>query len=177
MDILKVSAQSDSSATAGALANTVRQNGEAELQGIGPKAVNQAVKAIAIARSYLASSGVDLIAVPSFVDVEIDGEPRTAMRFSVKPRHRTGELQPREEERERESLEEQGETPESEEPEEALAGEGEGEEPHREPRSLSEAIAGRPAEEEESAEEPPMEEAPHRGDFPEPDLDKDSGSP
>lgn len=87
MDILKVSAQSDASATAGALANTIRESGEAELQGIGPKAINQAVKAIAIARSYLASSGVDLVAMPSFVDVEIDGEQRTALRFSILPRH------------------------------------------------------------------------------------------
>lgn len=87
MGILKVSAHSNATATAGALANTIRQQGQAELQGIGPKAVNQAVKAIAIARGYLASSGIDLVAVPDFVDVEIDGQPRTALRFLVKPRH------------------------------------------------------------------------------------------
>lgn len=87
MGILKVSARSKATATAGALANTIRQQGQAELQGIGPKAVNQAVKAIAIARSYLASSGVDLVSLPDFVDVEIDGQPRTAVRFLVKPRH------------------------------------------------------------------------------------------
>jgi len=87
MSILKVSAQSNATATAGALASTIRQHGQAELQGIGPKAVNQAVKAIAIARSYLASSGIDLLTVPGFVDVEIEGQPRTAMRFLVKPRH------------------------------------------------------------------------------------------
>ncbi len=87
MGILKVSAHSNATATAGALANTIRQQGQAELQGIGPKAVNQAVKAIAIARSYLASSGVDLVSLPDFVDVEIDGQPRTAVRFLVKPRH------------------------------------------------------------------------------------------
>jgi len=87
MGILKVSANSNSIATAGALANTIRQQGEAELQGIGPKAVNQAVKAIAIARSYVASSGIDLVTIPRFVDVEIEGQPRTALRFLVKPRH------------------------------------------------------------------------------------------
>lgn len=87
MGILKVSANSNSIATAGALANTIRQQGEAEVQGIGPKAVNQAVKAIAIARSYLASSGIDLVTIPRFVDVEIEGQPRTALRFLVKPRH------------------------------------------------------------------------------------------
>ncbi len=88
MSMLKVSAQSNAIRAAGALANTIRQRGEAEIQAIGPKAVNQTVKAIAIARSYLASSGVDLVAIPSFVDVEIEGEPRTAVRFHVVPRHR-----------------------------------------------------------------------------------------
>jgi stage V sporulation protein S len=90
MGILKVSAQSNAIRAAGALANTIRQDGRAEIQAIGPKAVNQTVKAIAIARSYLASSGVDLVAIPSFVDVEIDGEPRTALRFLVQPRHLFG---------------------------------------------------------------------------------------
>ncbi len=90
MGILKVAAQSNAIRTAGALANTIRQAERAEIQAIGPKAVNQTVKAIAIARSYLASSGVDLVAVPSFVDVEIDGEPRTALRFLVQPRHLCG---------------------------------------------------------------------------------------
>ena len=88
MGMLKVSAQSNAIRAAGALANTIRQAGEAEIQAIGPKAVNQTVKAIAIARSYLASSGIDLVAIPSFVDVEIEGEPRTAVRFYVTPRHR-----------------------------------------------------------------------------------------
>lgn len=90
MGILRVSAQSNAIRAAGALANTIRQDGRAEIQAIGPKAVNQTVKAIAIARSYLASSGVDLVAIPSFVDVEIDGEPRTALRFLVQPRHLFG---------------------------------------------------------------------------------------
>lgn len=93
MDILKVSAQSSSIATAGALANTIRQAGQAEIQGIGPKAVNQAVKAIAISRSYLASSGVDLIAVPNFVDVEVEGQQRTAIRFFVRPRNLLSEME------------------------------------------------------------------------------------
>ncbi len=87
MGMLKISAQSKATAAAGALANTIRQEGQAELQGIGPKAINQAVKAIAIARRYLASSGIDLVTIPSFVDVEIEGQTRTAVRFLVKPRH------------------------------------------------------------------------------------------
>ncbi|MCF7875869.1 stage V sporulation protein S, partial [Candidatus Bipolaricaulota bacterium] len=85
-EILKVSSTSDPSATAGALANTIREEGVAELQAIGPKAVNQAIKAITIARGYMAPSGVDLIFVPSFVDVEIDGENKTAMRMKVQTR-------------------------------------------------------------------------------------------
>lgn len=85
-EILKVSSTSDPSATAGALANTIREEGVAELQAIGPKAVNQAVKAITIARGYMAPSGVDLIFLPSFVDVEIDHENKTAMRLEVKTR-------------------------------------------------------------------------------------------
>lgn len=85
-EILKVSSTSDPSATAGALANTIREEGIAELQAIGPKAVNQAVKAITIARGYMAPSGVDLVFLPSFVDVEIDHENKTAMRLEVKTR-------------------------------------------------------------------------------------------
>ncbi len=85
-EILKVSSTSDPSATAGALANTIREEGVAELQAIGPKAVNQAIKAITIARGYMAPSGVDLIFVPSFVDVEIDEENKTAMRMKVQTR-------------------------------------------------------------------------------------------
>lgn len=82
-EILKVSSTSNPSATAGALANTIREEGKAELQAIGPKAVNQSVKAISIARGYMAPSGVDLVFVPSFVDVEIDHENKTAMRMEV----------------------------------------------------------------------------------------------
>lgn len=85
-EMLKVSSTSKPSATAGALANTIREEGEAELQAIGPKAVNQAIKAITIARGYMAPSGVDLIFTPSFVDVEIDGEKKTAMRMFVDTR-------------------------------------------------------------------------------------------
>lgn len=85
-EILKVSSTSDPSATAGALANTIREEGVAELQAIGPKAVNQTVKAITIARGYMATSGVDLVFLPSFVEVEIDHENKTAMRMKVRTR-------------------------------------------------------------------------------------------
>jgi len=87
MATLKVSSTSEPKAAAGALANTIREQGWAEIQVIGPKAVNQAVKAIAIARGYIAPSGVDLVAIPSFTDVIIDGEEKTAIRIVVKPRY------------------------------------------------------------------------------------------
>ena len=84
---LKVSSTSNPSAVAGAIANGIRQAGQAELQVIGPRAVNQAVKAVAIARAYLAASGVDLYFTPSFSSVEIDTEERTALVFSIRMRH------------------------------------------------------------------------------------------
>lgn len=93
MATLKVSSTSEPKAAAGALANTIREQGWAEIQVIGPKAVNQAVKAIAIARGYIAPSGIDLIAVPSFTEVIINGEERTAIRFIVKPRYPVSEYQ------------------------------------------------------------------------------------
>lgn len=95
MNILKIAATSNPSAAAGALANTIREFGVAELQAIGPKAVNQAVKAIAIARGYMAPSGVDLFFVPSFTDVEINGETKTALRFTVRSRTPVTNLKPR----------------------------------------------------------------------------------
>lgn len=87
METLKISSTSDPSSTAGALANSIRENGKVELQVIGPKAVNQAVKAIAIARGYIAPSGVDLVSVPQFVDITIDDEERTAIRLLIEPRN------------------------------------------------------------------------------------------
>ncbi len=83
---LKVASDSDPNSVAGALAGLIREEGSAEMQAIGAGAINQAVKAIAIARGYVAPSGVDLIAVPGFVDIEIDNEERTAIRFRVEPR-------------------------------------------------------------------------------------------
>ncbi len=86
IEILKVAANSKPVAVAGALAAIIREKGVAELQAIGAGAVNQAVKAIAIARGYVAPSGVDLVCVPAFADVEIEGEERTAIKFLVKPK-------------------------------------------------------------------------------------------
>ena len=85
-EILKVSAQSRPSSVAGAIAGVIREKGRAEVQAIGAGAVNQAVKAIAIARGYLAPGGFDVICTPSFTDVIINGEERTALKLVVEPR-------------------------------------------------------------------------------------------
>lgn len=86
MDILKVSATSNPNSVAGALANVIRESGSAELQAIGAGAINQAVKAIAIARGFVAPSGVDLICIPAFTDILINDEERTAIKLIVEPR-------------------------------------------------------------------------------------------
>jgi stage V sporulation protein S len=84
--VLKVSAHSNPNSVAGALAGVIREKPNAELQAIGAGATNQAIKAIAIARSYLEPSGIDLVCIPEFTDVEIDGNVRTAMRLLVERR-------------------------------------------------------------------------------------------
>lgn len=86
MDILKVSAKSNPNSVAGALANVLREQTKAELQAIGAGAINQTVKAIAIARGFVAPSGLDLVCIPAFTDIMIDNEERTAIRFIVEPR-------------------------------------------------------------------------------------------
>jgi len=85
-EVLKVSADSKPKAVAGAVAAVVREKGSVELQAIGAGAVNQAVKAIAISRGYVAPNGIDLVAIPAFTKVEIDGEERTAIKFLIVPR-------------------------------------------------------------------------------------------
>jgi stage V sporulation protein S len=85
-EVLKVAADSKPKAVAGALAAVLREKGSVELQAIGAGAVNQAVKAIAITRGYVAPNGMDLIAIPAFTKVEIEGEERTAIRFLVQAR-------------------------------------------------------------------------------------------
>ncbi|GAA0298233.1 stage V sporulation protein S [Gracilibacillus halotolerans] len=86
MDILKVSAKSNPNSVAGALANVLRERGSAEIQAIGAGALNQAIKAVAISRGFVAPSGVDLICVPAFTDIMIDNEERTAIKLIVEPR-------------------------------------------------------------------------------------------
>ncbi len=86
MEVLKVSAKSNPNSVAGALAGVLRERGGAEMQAIGAGALNQAVKAVAIARGFVAPHGVDLICIPAFTDILIDGEERTAMKLIVQPR-------------------------------------------------------------------------------------------
>ena len=87
MNIIKVSSQSRTSAVAGAIAGVVREHNRAEVQAIGAGAVNQAVKAVAIARGYLHEDGIDVICIPEFTTVDIDGKERTAIRLTVEPRY------------------------------------------------------------------------------------------
>lgn len=86
METLKVSAGSNPKSVAGALAAVIREKKCAEIQAVGAGAVNQSIKAIAIARGFVAPNGIDLVCIPAFSEVLIDGEERTAIRFFVQPR-------------------------------------------------------------------------------------------
>ena len=86
MDIIKVSATSRSSAVAGAIAGVIREHKRAEVQAIGAGAVNQAIKALILATGYLKADGIQVVAVPEFVDVEIEDKVRTAIKLVVEPR-------------------------------------------------------------------------------------------
>ena len=85
-DIIRVAAQSRSTAVAGAIAGVIREHGRADVQAIGAGAVNQAIKAAAIARGFLALDGLDIVCIPMFADVEIGGQERTAIRIAIEPR-------------------------------------------------------------------------------------------
>lgn len=86
MEVLKVSAKSNPNSVAGALASVFREKKGAEIQTIGAGALNQAIKAIAIARGFLAPSGIDLICIPAFTDIDIEGEERTAIKLLIQAR-------------------------------------------------------------------------------------------
>jgi stage V sporulation protein S len=88
VEVLKVSSKSNPNAVAGALAGVLRQCGNVEVQVVGAGALNQAIKAIAIARGFVAPSNIDLVCIPTFADIEIDGESRTAIRLAVEDRAR-----------------------------------------------------------------------------------------
>ena len=86
MEVLKVSAKSVPNSVAGAIAGVIREKNAVEVQAVGAGAANQAIKAVAIARGYLAPGGVDLVCVPAFANVSIVGEERTAIKLIVEPR-------------------------------------------------------------------------------------------
>ena len=84
MEILKVSSKSKSSKVAGAIAELLKENSKVEMQAIGAGAINQTVKAIAVARGYVAPLGINLICIPAFTDVKVENEDRTGMKFIVR---------------------------------------------------------------------------------------------
>jgi stage V sporulation protein S len=86
MDVLKVSAKSNPNSVAGAIAGVVRDHGSAEIQAVGAGALNQATKAVAIARGFVAPQGIDLICIPAFTEIIIEGEEKTAIKLIVTPR-------------------------------------------------------------------------------------------
>ncbi len=82
--ILKVSNSSNANSVAGAIAGVIKEKGQVEVQTIGAGAVNQAVKAVAIARGFIAPSGINLVCIPAFSEAEIEGQSRTCIKFIVK---------------------------------------------------------------------------------------------
>ncbi len=88
VEVLKVSSRSNPNSVAGALAGVLRQSGAVEVQVVGAGALNQAIKAVAIARGFVAPSNIDLVCIPTFADIEIDGEGRTAIRLAIEDRRR-----------------------------------------------------------------------------------------
>lgn len=86
MEVLKVSTKSNPNSVAGALAAIIKEKNIVEIQAVGAGAINQAVKAIAIARGFVAPSGKDIVCIPAFTDIEIDGQERTAIKLIVQPR-------------------------------------------------------------------------------------------
>ncbi len=86
MEVLKVSAGSQPKSVAGAIAAVLRETGVLEIQAVGAGAVNQAVKSIAIARGYVAPNGIDMVCIPAFAKIDIDGEERTAIKFQLEAR-------------------------------------------------------------------------------------------
>ncbi len=91
---LKVSSKSSPASVAGAIAGMIKDGVFVEIQAVGAGAVNQAVKAIAISRGFLSPVGIEVVCIPSFADIVIDGEYRTAIRFTVEPRYLHGVVNP-----------------------------------------------------------------------------------
>ena len=86
MEVLKISSKSNPNSVAGAIAGLVKETTKAEMQAIGAGALNQAIKAVAIARGFVAPSGVDLICIPAFAEVQVEGEDRTGIKLIIESR-------------------------------------------------------------------------------------------
>lgn len=86
MDILRISTKSNPNSVAGAIAGLIKEKGKAEMQAIGAGALNQAIKAIAIARGFVAPSGIDLICIPAFTEIKIEDDERTGIKLLIEPR-------------------------------------------------------------------------------------------
>lgn len=86
MEVLKVSSKSVPNSVAGAIAGVVREHGSVEVQAVGAGAANQAIKSVVVARGYLAPSGIDLVCIPAFTNVVIDGENKTAIKLIIEER-------------------------------------------------------------------------------------------
>ena len=86
MEVLKISSKSNPNSVAGAIAGLVKETTKAEMQAIGAGALNQAIKAVAIARGFVAPSGVDGICIPAFAEVQVDGEDRTGIKLIIESR-------------------------------------------------------------------------------------------
>ncbi|MDR2491951.1 MAG: stage V sporulation protein S [Coriobacteriales bacterium] len=94
MEFLKVSSKSSPSSVAGAIAGMIKDGVPVKIQSVGAGAVNQAVKAIAISRGFLAPIGIEIVCAPAFADIDIEGEVRTAIRFTVEPRYLRNAVSP-----------------------------------------------------------------------------------
>ena len=86
MDVLRISTKSNPNSVAGAIAGLIKEKGKDEMQAIGAGALNQAVKAVAIARGFVAPSGVDLICIPAFTEIKIEEDERTGIKLLIEPR-------------------------------------------------------------------------------------------
>lgn len=86
MDVMKVSSKSNPNSIAGAIAGIIKEKNRVEIQAVGAGAINQAIKAVAIARGFVAPMGMDLICIPAFADIMIEEEHRTAIKLIIEPR-------------------------------------------------------------------------------------------
>ena len=84
MEVLKISAKSNPNSVAGAIAGLVKESNKAEMQAIGAGALNQAIKAVAIARGFVAPSGINLVCIPAFTEVDVEGENRTGIKLIIR---------------------------------------------------------------------------------------------